>query len=376
MSRTASAATLFIKSVLELNPEAKYEDVASSPEYAAGGHDFNNTYFNAIKCRFKKENGIPVMKSANVAPSVLPPQVSVTVPVPVPVSAAPLVVTTSINAGDMIPPVDPNFHVGEEVTQFFDLVQNISKTKNVNIRLVGPAGCGKTSSAVQYAASKGYPCFVQNCANVREPRDWFGYRKLDENKNLAWHESLFVKMLETPNAVIVLDETNRCPSHTLNTLYPLLDHRRATWLEEAGRNLQVAEGVTFWCALNEGNQFTGTNQLDEAFADRTGLVLECTFLSAKHEAKVLGQKTGLDADNCLRLVEVAEQVRKKAASDAADSFSKPVSTRMLEEAAQAFVVGGSKTLKFTLLNHYSAAGGNNSERQNLLKLLIGKFGAL
>jgi hypothetical protein len=370
MSRTTSSATLFIKSVLENNPEARFEDVASSADYAAGGHDFNNTYFNAIKCRFKKENGIPVMKSAGYSvPFVLPAQVSVPPP-------APVVVTTSINTGDMVPPVDNNFHLGEEVTQFFELVQQISQTKNVNIRLVGPAGCGKTSSAVQYAASKGYPCFVQNCANVREPRDWFGYRKLDENKNLAWHESLFVKMLETPNAVIVLDETNRCPSHTLNTLYPLLDHRRATWLEEAGRNLQVAEGVTFWCALNEGNQFTGTNQLDEAFADRTGLVLECTFLSAKNEAKVLEQKTGLDADNCLRLVEVAEQVRKKAQSDSADSFSKPVSTRMLEEAAQAFVVGGSKTLKFTLLNHYSASGGNNSERQNLLKLLIGKFGAL
>jgi hypothetical protein len=368
MARTASPATLFIKSLLEANPEISFAEIAANPEYEAGGHTFNNIFFNAVKFKYKKDSGVPVMKSTTavaVAPAHYPSH-----------SVEKIVHKSDINTGDMVPPVDTNFHLSEEVNQFFDLVNSISKVRNVNIRLVGPAGCGKTSSAVQYAAQKNYPCFVQNCANVREPRDWFGYRKLDNNKNLAWHESLFVKMLETPNAVIVLDETNRCPSHTLNTLYPLLDHRRATWLEEAGRNLQVAEGVTFWCALNEGNQFTGTNQLDEAFADRTGLVLECTFLAAKDEAEVLHQRSGLDKENCLRLVEVAEQVRKKAQSDSADSFSKPVSTRMLEEAAQAFVVGGSKTLKFTLLNHYSASGGQSSERQNLLKLLVGKFGSL
>jgi hypothetical protein len=363
MSRTASPATQFIKSELDKNPNLSFAEISSNPEYALNGFDFNNIAFNAVKARFKKETTIPTMKAEATSFTSTP-------------SPARVIHKSDINTGDMVPPVDPHYHLTEETTGFFTLVNDISKVKNVNIRLVGPAGCGKTSSAVQYAASKGYPCFVQNCANVREPRDWFGYRKLDENKNLAWHESLFVKMLETTNAVIVLDETNRCPSHTLNTLYPLLDHRRATWLEEAGRNLQVAEGVTFWCALNEGNQFTGTNQLDEAFADRTALVLECSFLSAQHEAGVLQNRTGLDADNALRLVEVAEQVRKKAQSDGADSFSKPISTRMLEESAQAFVVGGSKTLKFTLLNHYSANGGQSSERSNLLKLLVGKFGSL
>jgi nitric oxide reductase NorQ protein len=252
----------------------------------------------------------------------------------------------------------------------------MSDSKNVNVRLVGPAGCGKTSFASQYAAKYNLPIMVVNCANVREPRDWFGYRKLDQDKNLVWHESLFVRMLETPNAVIVLDETNRCPMHTLNTLYPLLDHRRASYLEEANRTLTVAEGVTFWAAMNEGNQFTGTTQLDEAFADRTGLVHECKFLSLEDETLVLHNRTGLDKANSLKLVEIADQVRKKALMDSGDSFSKPISTRMLEEAAAAFVIGGPNTMVYTLLNHFSSSGGTTSERHNLKTLLTGKFGQL
>ena len=362
MSRRKSEATLFVESVLNSNPNARFNEVYSMPEYASNGFSFDAAYFNAIKCRFKKtHDGSEVSVS------------TATISAP---HAHELDYKYDSDTNEMIPSIDPHYVIGDDVVSFFDLINKMSHVKNVNIRLVGPAGCGKTSLAVQYAAKYNLPCHLVNCANVREPRDWFGYRKLDSDKNLVWHESLFVKMLETPYSVIVLDETNRCPMHTLNTLYPLLDHRRASYLEEAGRTLQVAEGVTFWCAMNEGNQFTGTSVLDEAFADRTGIVHECKFLSTNEEANVLHNRTGLALDNCVRLVEVADQVRKKANLDGVDSFSKPISTRMLEEAAAAFVVGGAKTMHFTLLNHFSQSGGKSSERQNLLQLLVGKFGSI
>ncbi len=370
MSRRKSEATMFLEDLFSKNPNATFSDVTVMPEYK-DNFKFDNAYFNAIKHRFKRS-------SMNVSPSLLNATNS----------AALSLLSSDENQSavneydygqdviDMIPSVDQHFFLSGDALSFFELVNKMSHLKNANIRLVGPAGCGKTSFATQYAARYNLPCHLVNCANVREPRDWFGYRKLDNDKNLVWHESLFVKMIETPYSVIILDETNRCPMHTLNTLYPLLDHRRHTYLEEAGRVLQVAEGVTFWAAMNEGNQFTGTSQLDEAFADRTGLVHECKFLPMKEEAEVLHNRTGLAADTCTRLVEVAEQVRKKFNSDGAESFTKPISTRMLEEAAAAFVLGGSKTLHFTLLNHFSTSGGNVSERSNLFKLLVGKFGTI
>jgi hypothetical protein len=91
---------------------------------------------------------------------------------------------------------------------------------------------------------------------------------------------------------------------------------------------------------------------------------------------VLHNRTGLDKANSLKLVEIADQVRKKALMDSGDSFSKPISTRMLEEAAAAFVIGGPKTMVYTLLNHFSSSGGTTSERHNLKTLLTGKFGQL
>ena len=76
------------------------------------------------------------------------------------------------------------------------------------------------------------------------------------------------------------------------------------------------------------------------------------------------------------MAEIADQVRKKALMDTGDNFSKPISTRMLEEAAFAFAVAGPETMKYTLLQHFSSAGGQASERANLQKLLTGKFGQI
>jgi nitric oxide reductase NorQ protein len=370
MARTKSESTLWLESALTVNPDLRFAEAVAHPEYAAKGFNFDAAYFNAIKCRFKKS----LLVGASVGTG---GSVAVVSQLEQPVAAVDKqAYAYDADVAEMIPSSDPHYVLTGESISFFELVHKMSDKKNVNVRLVGPAGCGKTSFASEYAAKYGLPLMVVNCANVREPRDWFGYRKLDQDKNLVWHESLFVKMLETPNAVIVLDETNRCPMHTLNTLYPLLDHRRASYLEEANRTLTVAEGVTFWAAMNEGNQFTGTTQLDEAFADRTGIVHECKFLSVADETAVLHNRTGLDKANCLKLVEIADQVRKKALMDSGDSFSKPVSTRMLEEAASAFVIGGPSTMVYTLLNHFSSSGGNTSERHNLKTLLTGKFGQL
>jgi MoxR-like ATPase len=163
----------------------------------------------------------------------------------------------------------------------------------------------------------------------------------------------------------------------LNSLLGLLDHQRKVYLEEAGRMINLAEGVSFWGAMNEGSTFTGTLPMDKALKDRFRLVVECAFLDAATEVDVLNAKTGLDTDNCRRLVEVANQVRLKAMSDNLDSFSDAISTRMLESAAQGLVLGGTKTLNYTLLNHYSAGGPTGqSERDNLRKLLVGKFGSI
>jgi nitric oxide reductase NorQ protein len=381
MARTKSAEAVLIEACLAAGTAHNYRMFQRTNEYQLytdnnPGKDISQPFFNSVKNRWVRNRPGTTVTAAPAVGSAVAVDSSVPA-LPPAFTFEPATWTYDAEAIDMIPTVDKHFVITEENKALVDLVQKRSKGSNVNVRLVGPAGCGKTSFAMQYAANRKLPAMVMDCANVREPRDWFGYRKFGaDTKDIVWHESMFIKMIETAGSVVVLDELNRVSPMVVNTLIPLLDHRRSTYLEEAGRRINVAEGVTFWAALNEGNQFTGTIALDEALSDRFGLVVECKFLESKTESHVLRQKTGLDLDSCKKLVEVANQVRAKAQSDSLDAFSKPISTRMLEEAAMAMSIGGTKTLLYTLLNHFSSDGGVTSQRDGLRKLLVGKFGEI
>lgn len=384
MARKPSENGKFVQEVLVKHGGAiSYRYFLSTPEYVQhiqnGGSEITGGFFSQNKFRF---NNSPAAAAASVAAAAHP----FVAPVAAKAKAA-LSGMTWDNPGQtynsemqlMIPEVDSNFVVTEQNKAVVILAQQqISSGFGTNVKLVGPAGCGKTSFAVNFAANRRVPALVLNCATVREPRDWFGSKIIDANtKAIVWRDSMFVKMLETPYSVIVLDEINRVSPMVLNSLLGLLDHQRKVYLEEAGRMINLAEGVSFWGAMNEGSTFTGTLPMDKALKDRFRLVVECAFLDAATEVDVLNAKTGLDTDNCRRLVEVANQVRLKAMSDNLDSFSDAISTRMLESAAQGLVLGGTKTLNYTLLNHYSAGGPTGqSERDNLRKLLVGKFGSI
>lgn len=401
MSRVKSSEAILVETILaKFNGNLNYRSFQRTPEYQAslaGGRDINQAFYNSVKARWNRtvrgSGGVATAAlaaahaaasaAANTAASAAASaaashtQSAQAVFQSMPMSFDAVSYDYEPEIAQMVPDVDDNFVFTDNNKDIINLVQQHSKVGIVNIRLVGPAGCGKTSFAINYAARRKSPALVMDCANVREPRDWFGYRTFDPaTKDIVWHESMFVRMVETPGAVIVLDELNRVSPMVTNTLIPLLDHRKVTYLEEAGRNIRIAEGVTFWAAVNEGNQFTGTMTMDAAMKNRFSYVVECNFLDAKTECHVLRSKTGLDVDSCRKLVEVANQVRTKAMMDSVDSFSEPISTRMLEAAALAMSMGGPKTLSYTLLNHYSNAGGAASERESLRKLLVGKFGSI
>lgn len=275
------------------------------------------------------------------------------------------------------PKVDETHVINKDLEVLFDSIDKASVKKPINVRLSGPAGCGKTTTAMEFAARFQRPMLVMNCSMVREPRDWFGFKDFDPKSHMiGWKKSLFYKFVQTNNAVVVLDEMNRISPMVLNTLLPLLDDRRKAYLEEANETIKVGKGVVFFATTNEGREFTGTVGLDLAQADRMSTLIEVTYLPEEEEAKLLVARTGLDLSNAVKLAQVAGVVRRKSQQDAVDGFSKAITTRILLNAAEMMVLGGTSTLRFTLLSHYSADGGEQSERGNLLKLLVGKFGSI
>jgi MoxR-like ATPase len=219
------------------------------------------------------------------------------------------------------------------------------------------------------------PLLIMDCANLKEARDWFGYKTI-ENGQVVWHESQFDKVVSAGGHVILLDEINRVHPAIMNTLLPLLDRRGFTYLEEKGACISVGARTVFFASMNEGMHYTGTNTIDIAMLDRLGQrIVEVSYLPADKEVQLLVARTGIELKDAVNLVQIANQIRMKSVG-IGSSFSNSFSTRQLLACAEDFVVSGANSLTFTMVNQFSADGGTNSERASVLQLIQGKFGDL
>lgn len=272
------------------------------------------------------------------------------------------------------PTVNSTYYVNSDISNLFSYVEKQRKNKTQKVLLKGPHGAGKTEMAIHYAAVNKLPMLIMDCANLREPRDWFGYKTIEKSK-IAWHQSQFDKAICDGNIVVLLDEINRVHPSILNTLLPLLDARGFTYLEEKGSNITVGPGVVFFATMNEGAVYTGTTAIDIALKDRFPRIIEVKYLEADKEAELLVKRSGIDQDDATNLVHIANQIREKS-SGISSSFSNTMSTRQLLAAAEDFVDGGVDSLTFTITNLFSPEGGTSSERASVLQLIQGKFGGI
>lgn len=272
------------------------------------------------------------------------------------------------------PKVNSTYFINDDIKNLFSYVEKHRMNKTQKILLKGPHGAGKTEMAMHYAAINKLPMLIMDCANLREPRDWFGYKKIEKSK-IIWHESQFDKALAGGNIVVLLDEINRVHPSILNTLLPLLDNRGFTYLEEKGSNIVVGPGVVFFATMNEGAVYTGTTSIDVALKDRFPRIIEVKYLDKDKEVELLVKRTGIEAEDAENLVHIANQIREKCAG-ITSSFSNTMSTRQLLAAAEDFVAGGVDSLTFTITNLFSPEGGTSSERASVLQLIQGKFGGV
>jgi MoxR-like ATPase len=127
--------------------------------------------------------------------------------------------------------------------------------------------------------------------------------------------------------------------------------------------------------MNEGAGYTGTSSLDRAIRDRFPRAVELTYLGEKDEVKLVMNRTGVDKDIATRLVQMANKIRQDATGLSA-TLTESLSTRQLLAAAHDFALGGVDTLQFTITNHFSPDGDEDSERVKVQSLIQGKFGDL
>ena len=150
------------------------------------------------------------------------------------------------------------------------LVRSAMRSKN--IMMTGPAGCGKTMAAKMLVEALDRPHFYFNLGATQDPRGTLiGNTHFNKETGTAFHESVFVKAIQTKDAIILMDEISRAHPEAWNILMTVLDQgQRYLRLDEHqdAPTIEVAEGVTFVATANIGNEYTATRAMDRALVDR------------------------------------------------------------------------------------------------------------
>lgn len=241
-----------------------------------------------------------------------------------------------------------------------------STVRGKNIMMVGPAGCGKTQAAKSLPEATNKPFFYFNLGSTQDPRAaLIGNTHFKKGETL-FDKSPFVKALETPNAIILLDELSRAHPEAWNILMTVLDEeQRYLRLDESIDSpiIKVAEGVCFIATANIGTEYTSSRVLDRALMDRFEII-EVDILNI-HQEQLLLQKRfpSLDASLIESVADIADTTRKEWRSEEG-KLSTMVSTRMTVRLCELLTDGFdlAEATQVAILPFFDPTGGSDSER--------------
>ena len=252
-----------------------------------------------------------------------------------------------------------------------------SAVRGKNIMMTGPAGCGKTMAAKCVVNALDRPDFYFNLGATQDPRaTLIGNTHFNKEDGTYFSESLFVKAIQTPNAVILLDELSRAHPDAWNILMTVLDYgQRYLRMDEKDGDgtIKVADGVTFVATANIGNEYTSTRVMDKALMDRFTIV-EMDVLSEEDEYSLLTYMfPNVDTNVISSVSKIATLTRTESNSDTA-RITSGVSTRSTVELCGLLYDGFTleEAAEVTIYPQYDATGGVDSER-TFIKQIVQKF---
>jgi MoxR-like ATPase len=257
------------------------------------------------------------------------------------------------------------------------LMRSVVRAKN--IMMTGPSGCGKTLTVQSVAkALNGRPFFYFNLGATTDPRSTLiGNTHFTKDRGTFVADSLFVQAIQTPNAIILMDELTRANPDAWNILITVLDeNQRYLRIDEKPDTptVKVAKGVTFIATANIGAEYTSTRVLDRAMLDRFSAIVEMEPLSMDDELRLLTMTyPNLRQENLTAIAEIAAHTRSQVKSDD-PKVTTAISSRLTVEMAGLVYDGFTlaEAAEVCIYPFFSDAGGVDSER-TYMKQLVQKY---
>jgi MoxR-like ATPase len=224
---------------------------------------------------------------------------------------------------------------------------------------------------------EGYNTFIINLGATQDPRTTLiGNTQFDTKKGTVFNTSPFVKAIQTPNTVVVLDELTRAHPEAHNILMSVLDQgQRYLRLDEAADApvVKVADGVSFIASANIGNEYTATRALDRAILDRFTIIEMDTLTKAEEATLLQMMYPSVLSETLTNVAEITSMTRTEVMSES-PKLSNSLSTRTAVEIGSLLYDGFSlaEAAEITIYPLFDQSGGAQSERV-YMKQYIQKF---
>ncbi|GAA3905706.1 AAA family ATPase [Halomonas cibimaris] len=226
------------------------------------------------------------------------------------------VTASSAAASDADAAVPYYQNVGNETEMFEQAF-----AQRLPLLLKGPTGCGKTRFISHMAAKLGKPLHTVSCHDDLTAADLTG-RYLLQGGETRWVDGPLTRAVRE-GGICYLDEVVEARKDVTVVLHPLTDDRRVLPLERTGELLEAPDDFMLVVSYNPGYQHI-LKSLKPSTRQRF-VAMSFDFPPPAVERDIVARESGLPAERCAALVNLAASLRGMKGQD----LEEGISTRLL-----------------------------------------------